>query len=137
MQQMLKTMTSQAMPGGNPFGSSAAGNPFGAGAGGNPFGGGMPPMPPGFPFPPMPPQTAPRTPVTAAAAAAPVDTVASAPLQPPTNSGATAGTTEAPKSGKAMVIGVWLPVAVWSPDIALTMNPMLSKVFGSYRVHVH
>lgn len=121
MQQMFKTMNSQAMSGGNPFGSSASGSPFGAGAGVNPFG--MPPMAPGFPFPPMPSQTAPRTPVTAAAAAPPVDTVASAPLQPSTNTGATTGTTEAPKSGNAMMIGAS------SPDIALTKNVMLIKVF--------
>ncbi|CAM6082418.1 unnamed protein product [Calypogeia fissa] len=87
MQQMFKTMSSQAMPGGSPFG---------AGAGGNPFGGGMPPMSPGFPFPPIPSQTAPRTPVMAAAPT--VETVASTPSQPSSNSGATTVTTEVPKA---------------------------------------
>ncbi|KAG0578650.1 hypothetical protein M758_4G036100 [Ceratodon purpureus] len=80
MQQMLKSMTGGAGgpgaspfggPGANPFGAPGA-NPFGA-PGANPFAGmPMPPPGAGFPFP-MPPTGTPPSPVSAAAAAPPVD----------------------------------------------------------------
>lgn len=72
MQQMLKSMTGGAGgPGASPFGGPGA-SPFGA-PGSNPFAGmPMPPSGAGFPFP-MPPTGASPSPVSAAAAAPPVD----------------------------------------------------------------